>query len=234
MYNILNSNGVIKVTFDEQKEVSYKDFREAVKYLIDCQDKNYNYESKVKVIYKEPSTIYSRGKHRSTKSTDVKFFLSYDSVCYTTTGRTGFYVDKMSFQNVKELLLKDRSVFRAEIEEKNEKKKVSQFKRVLKERYDDVTWSNLNKNSFEPGSRFYDITKCNFPSFVYRELEQAFKNKKSYHYKEYGDRRDFSVETKMSEDGIFRAWFSSEYAGCGNGQYYLLLNPKIAIFCEND
>jgi hypothetical protein len=38
----------------------------------------------------------------------------------------------------------------------------------------------------------------------------------------------------MCEDGVFRAWYSSEYAGCGNGQYYILINPHYASFMEPD
>ena len=42
------------------------------------------------------------------------------------------------------------------------------------------------------------------------------------------------VTRKIGKDGVFRAWFSSEYKGCGNGDYYLLINPTQAIFVEKD
>lgn len=46
--------------------------------------------------------------------------------------------------------------------------------------------------------------------------------------------RDYSVEVKRQDDGTIKAWYSSEYRGCGNGDYYLLLNPTTAVFCERD
>lgn len=46
--------------------------------------------------------------------------------------------------------------------------------------------------------------------------------------------RDFSVSINLYNDGSVQAWFSSEYAGCANGDYYLLLNPTTAIFYEKD
>lgn len=47
--------------------------------------------------------------------------------------------------------------------------------------------------------------------------------------------RDLSLSIERSEkDGLLRAWFSSEFKGYGNGDYYLLINPTTAIFCERD
>lgn len=68
-------------------------------------------------------------------------------------------------------------------------------------------------------------------------LVEAFENKTDYNWSKptYHHRgRDLSISTKMGDDGKFRAWFSSEYMGCGNGDYYLLLNPTTAIFYETD
>jgi len=90
------------------------------------------------------------------------------------------------------------------------------------------------------------VTKM-YPKKSYREesrtylnikLTEAFEDMKDYRdYRNADGRtggRDFSLSTKTCDDGIFRAWFSSEYRGCGNGDYYLLLNPKTAIFYEKD
>ena len=68
-------------------------------------------------------------------------------------------------------------------------------------------------------------------------LKEAFENKTEYHWSRntcHHRGRDLSLSTKLGEDGKFRAWFSSEYMGCGNGDYYLLLNPTTAIFYETD
>ena len=70
-------------------------------------------------------------------------------------------------------------------------------------------------------------------------LAWAIENKIDYSITKYyygisPNGRDYSVETKLGKDGVFRAWFSSEYKGCGNGDYYLLINPTQAIFVEKD
>lgn len=49
-----------------------------------------------------------------------------------------------------------------------------------------------------------------------------------------GNSRDRSVQVRTEKDGTTRAWFSSEYYGCGNGSYYLLINPTTALYIEDD
>jgi hypothetical protein len=47
---------------------------------------------------------------------------------------------------------------------------------------------------------------------------------------------DYSLSVKRDENDpeLLRAWFNAEYKGCGNGHYYLLISPKVAMFCETD
>lgn len=73
-----------------------------------------------------------------------------------------------------------------------------------------------------------------FNEAVLKELQEAIELKKNYGYGKRGTKRDYSVRTKICDDGVFRAWFSSEYAGCGNGDYYILINPTTALFVETD
>lgn len=119
------------------------------------------------------------------------------------------------------------------------------FEKMLSKRYDSFVWSNLEtKDNSEfrnrPYYRLYDIRKI-FSENIIELIERAFRNKTDFHHSQSGgkdtintNRRDYSVELKLGEDGIFRAWFSSEYAGCGNGDYYLLLSPTTAVFSETD
>lgn len=68
-------------------------------------------------------------------------------------------------------------------------------------------------------------------------LKDAFENKTSFNWKRRAkgpQGRDLSIEAKLCDDGVFRAWFSSEFAGCLNGDYYLLINPTTAIYYERD
>lgn len=72
---------------------------------------------------------------------------------------------------------------------------------------------------------------------VLTELKLAFENKSPYRWSRKAQSlngRDYSIECSVDADGNFRAWFSSEFRNCLNGDYYLLLNPTTAIFYERD
>lgn len=77
------------------------------------------------------------------------------------------------------------------------------------------------------------------PSYVAQALRQAFAARSDYRWEHrshgVGNQgRTLRVETKLCEDGVFRAWFSSEYNGCANGDYWLLASPTTAILRERD
>ena len=76
--------------------------------------------------------------------------------------------------------------------------------------------------------------KSVFPKWVLDNINDSIENKKDFSYGISGTRRDRRVSISIGEDGNLRAWYSSEYAGCGNGAYYLLINSKTAIFAEFD
>lgn len=46
--------------------------------------------------------------------------------------------------------------------------------------------------------------------------------------------RDLSVRVEAGPDGMVRGWFSSEYPGCGNGDYWLIISPTTVLFIETD
>lgn len=69
------------------------------------------------------------------------------------------------------------------------------------------------------------------------EIKKAFQEKKEFRWSRrtsHHSGRDLSIHCNLCDDGIYRAWFSSEYMGCGNGDYYLLLSPTTAIYYERD
>ena len=113
------------------------------------------------------------------------------------------------------------------------------FEDVKKRLYKD-TWEDLTEKDFhwhlEPDSmtpiRFTSI-KGKFSPAILEQIKLAFENKTEYKKRVYGIQRDLSVDIQV-KDGKIKAWYSSEYAGCGNGDYYLLLNPTTAVFMEND
>lgn len=70
-----------------------------------------------------------------------------------------------------------------------------------------------------------------------KRLIEAFENKNEWRWSKAGrgnNGRDLSLSTQLDKDGNLRAFFSSEYVGCGNGDYWLLLNPTTAIYYERD
>lgn len=115
----------------------------------------------------------------------------------------------------------------------------------LLRRIDSRCWDDIRRRTPEQiASEFRDSSLVPF-NFIYRfprhlrcwiqeQVKDAFEQKKSYQYHRDGKRRDLSIETKLCEDGIFRAWFSSEYRGCANGDYYLVISPTQAIYYERD
>ncbi len=46
--------------------------------------------------------------------------------------------------------------------------------------------------------------------------------------------RDVQVQVNICDNGTISAFFSAEYPGYHNGDYYLLLNPTTALFYQQD
>jgi len=113
-------------------------------------------------------------------------------------------------------------------------------------------WLDLQKemqaiiDGSEPQSDFnyHFAGKLNFRSVTAmlgkgysQRLKEAFENKTEFSWSRGGrgnNGRDLRLSTQIGEDGKFRAYFSSEYIGCGNGDYWLLINPTTAIYYERD
>lgn len=169
----------------------------------------------------------------------IGFFLdsSYGSVCYlpSRNKRSGYMLPY--YWNIVSVV----ECKKPQITKEGNAKKI--LNRMHKNVWGDIR-ENLERNNFDNDFdnhftgklKFRNITKLLTPQ-EQMELEIAFENKTEFTWRRnsYSNRgRDLSLSTKLCEDGIFRAWFSSEYAGCGNGDYYLLLSPKTAIFYETD
>lgn len=94
----------------------------------------------------------------------------------------------------------------------------------------DFEWHYKGKLLFKNITQYLNIYEQEY-------LKDAFENKKNWRWSRRTNHhrgRDLSISTEIGEDGKFRAYFSSEYMGCGNGDYWLLLNPTTAIFYETD
>jgi hypothetical protein len=112
--------------------------------------------------------------------------------------------------------------------------KEKQFAKLQKLRFDNQTWNDIRIENFQYHDKliFRKIDKL-FSDYI-DVIKQAFNNKEKFHIAVYTERRDYSVNGYLGEDGIYRVWFSAEFCGMGNGKYYLLLNPTTAVFMEDD
>ncbi|OPX89435.1 MAG: hypothetical protein A4E53_01512 [Pelotomaculum sp. PtaB.Bin104] len=173
----------------------------------------------------------NRWNTKQLREMKVRFFKSQNGwFCYTFHSRTGYPLSYIDYEKI--------CVIAPAVEEKLTK--AAEVKLALKKFHrnawtdyqdDPDKLSELIKNcgGFKP----YSIKK-NFPAHVIGQLKQVFDKKEKYSYTVYGRKRTMTVETKLCDDGIFRAWYSSEYPGYGNGSYYLLINPTTAAFREDD
>lgn len=234
MYSITENKDFIKL--DVEENISYYDLSKAIKEMLDVTNKDayrYNLEEKFSVKFREKAMIYNRNKDRIVKKVKLNFFDHERGMCYRINKRSGYLLSHMDWNKISSIEIFTRSS--KENKENLEEKKTRFFKRVKNQLFDETTWSNLNENSFNNSNGyFYYLNKIKLYEGDKQMLEEAFKEKKTVHINQYSDKRHYSIETKMSDDGVFRAWFSSEYIDCANGSYYLLLNPNVAVHYEND
>ena len=213
---------------------------------------------RVKLTYGEPVYL-GRGFSRKAKTEFiVRFFRSTDGrLCFAPNRkrvRTGYPVfgtfDSMKLNKLigmEEHISKDVELSQEELDKK-------EIEKVLRRLHPNV-WDNFRKELEDylkgKGDRPYFLR--NNGKAVFRNIKGLFKyrlydlegiKKAMEEGGEYkccvhgtgrsSSSRDRSISVRKCEDGIVRAWFSSEYHGCGNGSYYLLINPTTALYIEDD
>jgi len=98
-------------------------------------------------------------------------------------------------------------------------------------------WLGSNIEVFEMFMRDRCWTSINYDKHerLFRNtlVNDAIINGKTYYHK-WTKGYDNSIEVKLCDDGIKRAWYSCEYRHCGNGHYYLLFDATHAIYYEDD
>jgi len=62
----------------------------------------------------------------------------------------------------------------------------------------------------------------------------ALRSGDTFREQKCGERRDRSVFLRLHEDGSWYFAAASEYAGCGNGDYYMMYSPTMAFYAETD
>lgn len=191
---------------------------------------------KVHVRFRSQKELHGKSWNVIKRGTsfDVKlFFSSSGQLCYTFSGRRGYPLSDHAIVDISDVSLQSQSDSLLERVDMVERLIASihpnawpDLRDCLKNPEDLVRLSRLGLGRLSMKSRF--------PACVISDLESAFANKTDFHYYLPGKNRDIRVKTKLFPDGMLRAWYQSEYPGCGNGQYYLLLNPYTASFMEPD
>lgn len=224
-----------KFVVELKEGISIEEFKHVIVNVLHKEEyDNWGYLTPI-TYFRKPSKVFHRRSKKTIEVTEYecRYFISTrDFLCYTQTARTGTYISEMDWQNIDRIEMIHRE--HPDEIKKRTSHKDKMWNRINKSRYDEKTWSNLTIDSFSNGKgRFYQISKI-FDESIISQIEEAFKEKKEFRFTRYRQKRDFTVSGRMCEGGIYKAWFSSEYSGCGNGDYYLLLNPRVAVFYQKD
>lgn len=194
-------------------------------------------------FHKPISLRINRFKVKMVKEAKLKLFISNSGIfCYTNSARrrTGYPVYR-AFGN-------SDIAFISEFDEEERKVDRNKKAQLLKNKIHPNLWENIQaqtneefakefvESSLNPVYFIKKIRSCS-RKYVADAVKDAIENKKDYSYRQETDSpsgRTLTIEVKKGEDGKLRAWFSSEYYQCANGDYYIILNPKVAIFYERD
>lgn len=82
----------------------------------------------------------------------------------------------------------------------------------------------------------YLTSNKRIPKRVIEEMRKAIDENKEYRWNSNGEKRDISIHiTPDTGDGEgIQGWYNSEYAGCGNGAYYYLIDCDKIVLNEYD
>lgn len=84
-------------------------------------------------------------------------------------------------------------------------------------------------------SSFKDVTQGQSIAAMWKRRAPADEfSGEHYSRRVDGVKRDRSVSLYKAENGTYRFSAASEYSGCGNGDYYAMYSPTVAVFLERD
>ncbi len=198
-----------------------------------------HHQGRFTLVFDQPVRVPTgfSGRHHTQEVSElkhVKFFTASgtNSLAYTVWRRHGFMLWDLPIPHLRSVIAE-----RQMTPDEQRACRLQEIAAILR-RIHPNAWDDLRQKPpeafLDQGGAFSIRSKFPDPEYVIGELREAFDQKKPVRFTSGRSRRHLSVETKMCEDGIFRAWFSSEYWGCGNGCYYLLINPTTAAFGEYD
>lgn len=220
---------------DLEREIAIIDAWKALKEKLRTEKDLY--ESKYILTFSKPVTLrVNQRKTVETEKAKVKLFISTTgNFCYSFTKRNGYQFLTSQIECL--------SSIAAVLPEETRAEKLKLVKSFAN-RIHPNAWADLREEiNADPGKvldrkgAMVTSIRSKFPDYVITQLKEAFEKKGQYSYNQHasGNKgRSLRLETKLCDDGIFRAWFSSEYPGCANGDYWILINPTTAIFMEKD
>ena len=231
----------------EEKIKEYREGQEKVDRVIkELKEQEYFNSGRYEItFYKPVKMLINRYKEKEFTKVKVKLFIStQDRLCYSFNKRRGYSF----YRHINPIDIKE---IRNISEEEKEKKKINRPHKaeLLRNKIYPNLWPEIKSKTGEYLAE-NDFRESNLESVYFlnkfsryrreqieNELRIAFDQKKDYCYNQYTNHhsgRDLKIEVKVKEDGTIRAWFSSEYKDCANGDYFLILNPKVAVFYEKD
>lgn len=106
-------------------------------------------------------------------------------------------------------------------------------------------WLSIRTQTHTNDDFLHDLRFCNPISkfrkydqkFLAEQVKAAFDNGTEFYHRqrtEHHSGRDLTIRIRLNADGTVNASFDSEYMGCGNGDYWLFLNPTTAVYYERD
>ena len=223
-----------------------------VKIVSDNQDKNLIITTNGNFKFFE-ETI----KTPKSKRFKIKPFLStfgHQCFCINNQKKRGYdHKHLFNVSNIGDVInLEVYNPYSDENKMKNYKKVLNKIDNNLWESLkDEIEYSvnNINDNRYDSDCylsmpKFVNIkTKLKscyneiYANEIIKNIEDAIENKKAYKFNwtnGYSTKnRDYSISIEIIK-GELKGFFSSEYKNCGNGDYYLLINPTTAIFYETD
>ncbi|MBN2286042.1 MAG: hypothetical protein JXI43_06315 [Tissierellales bacterium] len=202
------------------------------------QDREDGYYGKYTIKFSRPVTLTrNRFNKKAYNTATVKLFVSGNALCYTFYRRTGYHL--FSQVSVPDICSMERVS-----EEDKQALRLKQAETLLR-RIDSRCWDTIRDRTPEQiSAEFCDSNLIPFNyirrfkpyirGYLKQQMQDAFMYQKAFSYSQQGTKRDLKVDCKLCDDGVFRAWFSSEYSGCVNGDYYLVISPTQAIYYERD
>lgn len=197
---------------------------------------------KFKVTFDYP--VRFRGMRKASEAIIIRIFKG-------SAGQVGFMTgaSKSKGQSIYDLNSYNHSMLTAVevIEPTNKKEEPTPEQNLakVKSKLHPNAWPSLRNQTNTDEDFLHGLKFCNpvkkfnkfFQAHLTAQVQAAFDNGTEFSYQQLTSHhmgRDLSIRISPNADGTVNARFDSEHMGCGNGDYWLMLNPTLAVFYEAD